>query len=124
MAVTSAGMDAMLNILNATVYLGVHNGAPGASGGTNELAGTRPAIGFGSAESDGGSGRQRRGPSAAAITFTNPGAGTYEAWSIWSADTGGTCYWVIPFDTNRTLLSGDDLRAPQNGITCSVAPAS
>ena len=123
MAVTTAGMDAMLGILDATVYLGVHDGAPGADGSTNELAGTRPAIAFGSAETDGGTGRQRRGPSGTAITLTDPGAGTYQAWSVWSADSGGTCYWVVPFDTNRTLSAGDDLRAPVNGVTCSVAPA-
>lgn len=123
MAITVAGMDAALGILDATVYLGVHNGAPGADGSTNELAGTRPSIAFGAAATD-GTGRQRQGPSGSAITFTDPGAGTYEAWSIWSAATSGTCYWVIPFDTNRTLLSGDDLRAAVNAITCKIAPAA
>ena len=118
MAITVAGLDAALGILDATVYLGVHNGAPGADGSTNELAGTRPAITFGAAATD-GTGRQRQGPGTA-ITFTNPGAGTYQAWSIWTADTGGTCRWIIPFDTNRTLVSGDDLRAAINSITCKI----
>lgn len=121
MAVTTAGMDGMLGILDAIVYLGVHSGPPGADGSTNELAGTRPAVSFGAAGTDGGTGRQRAND--AAVTFTDPGAATYEAWSVWSAATGGTCYWVIPFDANRTLLAGDDLRAPIGGVVASVAPA-
>jgi hypothetical protein len=120
MAITTAGMDAALALLDATVYLGVHTGAPGADGSTNELAGTRPAITFGAASTD-GSGRQRS--NTGAITFTTPGAATYQAWSIWTAASGGTCRWVIPFDTNRTLTSADDLRAPVGGVTCKINPS-
>ena len=124
MAITEAGLDAALGILDATVYLETHDGAPGAAGADNQVIVTsRPSVAFGSAESDGGTGRQRRGPSATAITLTDPGAGTYQAWSIWTADNAGTCRWIIPFTDNRTLLAGDDLRAPVNGITCSIAPA-
>jgi hypothetical protein len=119
MAITVAGLDAALGILDATVYLGVHNGAPGATGSTNELAGTRPAITFGSPGTD-GTGRQRQGPTGSPIVFTNPGAGTYQAWSVWTAASGGTCRWIIPFDENRTLLAGDDLRVPVNAITCKI----
>jgi hypothetical protein len=124
MAITQAGMDAALAILDATVFLEAHDGAPGADGSTNQALGSsRPSIAFGAAETDGGTGRQRRGPTGSAITLGDPGAATYQAWSVHSADTGGTCYWVIPFDTNRTLSAGDDLRAPVNGITCTIAPA-
>ena len=119
MAITTAGKDAALNLLDATVYLGVHNGAPGADGSTNELAGTRPAIAFGAASTD-GTGRQRQGPTSAAIVFTDPGAGTYQAWSVWTADTGGTCLWIVPFAENRTLIAGDDLRAAVNAVTCKL----
>ena len=118
MAITVAGLDAALGLLDATVYLGVHNGAPGADGSTNELAGTRPAITFGAAATD-GTGRDRSGPTAA-ITLTDPGAGTYQAWSIWSAATAGTCYWIIPFTDNRTLVAGDDLRAAIDAIACKI----
>ena len=121
MAQTVAGLDASLGILDATVYLGVHNGAPGADGGTNELAGTRPAVTFGAATTD-GIGRQRANTNE--IVLTDPGAATYQAWSVWSAATGGTCYWVIPFDTNRTLLAGDDLRAVAGAVTCTINPSS
>ena len=121
MAQTVAGLDASLNLLNATVYLGVHHGAPGADGSTNELAGTRPAITFGAASTD-GSGRQRSNTNE--IVFTEPGAATYQAWSIWTAASGGTCYWVIPFDTNRTLLAADDLRAAIGAVTCKINPSA
>lgn len=117
MAITVAGMDAALAILDATVYLGVHNGAPGADGSTNELAGTRPAITFGAAATD-GTGRQRG--NSGAITFTTPGAATYQAWSVWTAASGGTCRWVIPFAENRTLGAADDLRAPVAGVVCKI----
>jgi hypothetical protein len=115
MAITVTGLDGALGILDATVYLGVHNGAPGADGSTNELAGTRPSVAFAAATTN-GTGRSRS--NSAEITFTDPGAGTYEAWSVWDAATAGNCLWVIPFDTNRTLISGDDLRLPASGLTC------
>lgn len=119
MGVTVAGMDDMLTTLDATVYLGVHTGAPGASGETNELAGTRPAITFGAATTD-AAGRQRA--NSAENLFTTPGAATYQAWSIWTAATAGTCRWVIDFDVNRTLLAADDLRAAIGAIVCKVTP--
>ena len=122
MAQTTAGLDLSLNLLNATVYLGVHNGAPGVAGATNELAGTRPAVAFNAAEAGTGSARRRR--NTAEIVFTDPGAATYQAWSIWTAATAGTCYWVIPFDTNRTLIAGDDLRLPAVGLDCAIAPSA
>ena len=122
MAQTTAGLDQSLDLLNATVYLGVHDGAPGADGSTNELAGTRPAVAFNAAEAGTGSARRRR--NTAEIVLTDPGAGTYQAWSVWSAATGGTCLWVIPFDTNRTLISGDDLRLPALGLECAIAPSA
>ena len=118
MAITVAGLDAALGVLDATVYLGVHTGAPGADGSTNELAGARPAIVFGAAATD-GTGRQRSGPDAA-ITFADPGAATYEAWSVWSADTAGSCLWVVPFAANRTLVAGDDLRAGIDAVVCKI----
>jgi hypothetical protein len=121
MAITTAGMDAALALLDATVYLGVHTGAPGADGSTNELAGTRPAITFGAAATGGG-GRQRANTNT--ITFETPGAATYQAWSIWTAATGGTCRWVIPFDTNRTLTGVDDLRADANAVVCRILPSA
>jgi len=117
MAITVTGMDGALGILDATVYLGVHDGAPGADGSTNELAGTRPSVGFDAAGTD-GTGRSRK--NTAEITFTDPGAATYEAWSVWDASTAGNCLWVIPFDTNRTLIAGDDLRLPITSLTCKV----
>lgn len=120
MAQTVAGLDASLGILDATVYLGVHDGEPGADGSTNELAGTRPAITFGAAGTD-GTGRQRANTNE--IVFENPGAGTYQAWSVWTLATGGTCYWVVPFDTNRTLLAGDDLRAAVDAVKCKITPS-
>ena len=126
MAITTAGMDAMLGILDATVYLETHDGAPGADGSTNRVIATPlPSIAFGAAATDGGTGRERKGPSATAITLTDPGAGTYQAWSIWNSDNSGTgdCLWIIPFGTNRTLSAGDDLRCPVDGVTCGVAPA-
>ena len=117
MAITVAGIDLQLGILDAIVYLGVHTGAPGADGSTNELAGTRPAVTFASAITN-GTGRSRT--NSAEVVFADPGANTYQAWSIWTAATGGTCYWVVDFDTNRTLIAGDDLRAPASGITCKA----
>lgn len=123
MAITVAGLDVALGLLDATVYLGVHNGNPGADGSTAELAGTRPAIAFGTASTD-GTGRQRQGPTGSAIMYEDPGAGTYQAWSIWTAATAGTCLWVIPFDVNRTLSTGDDLRAAINAITCKIDVAA
>lgn len=117
MAITVAGLDGALGILDAIVYLGVHTGAPGADGSTNELAGTRPAVTFAAAVTN-GTGRSRS--NSGEITLTDPGAATYEAWSVWSAATGGTCYWVVPFDANRTLLAGDDLRLPVSGLTCKI----
>jgi hypothetical protein len=119
MAQTVAGLDAALGILDATVYLGVHDGAPGADGSTNELAGTRPSVAFDAAEAAGApGGRMRKNTSA--ITFEDPGAGTYQAWSVWTANTAGTCLWVIPFDTNRTLTAGDDLRLPAGELECII----
>lgn len=120
MSITTAGMDGALAVLDATVYLGVHDGAPGADGSTNELGGTRPAVTFGAAGTDGGTGRERANTNE--VTFADPGAGTYQAWSIWSAATGGTCLWIIPFDVNRTLVAGDDLRAAIGAIQCGVTP--
>lgn len=119
---TTAGLDASLAILDAVVYLGVHTGAPGANGETNELAGARPAVTFGAAEAGAGSARRRR--NSAEVLFTDPGADTYQAYSVWTAATGGTCYWVIAFDTNRTLIAGDDLRLPVNGLECGIAPSA
>lgn len=114
---TVAGLDASLSILDATVYLGVHDGAPGADGSTNELAGTRPAVAFDAAEAAPAPGGRMR-VNTSEIVFTDPGAGTYQAWSIWTADAVGTCRWVIPFDTNRTLEAGDDLRLPAGELQC------
>lgn len=125
MAITTFGMDGALGVLDATVYLEVHDGVPGADGSTNQALGTgRPAIAFGAAASDGGTGRQRSGPTGDAIVLTDPGEGTYQAWSVWTAATGGSCIWVVPFDTNRTLIAGDDLRAPVDAIVCQVAPSA
>lgn len=117
MAITVTGLDAALGILDATVYLGVHTGAPGADGSTNELAGTRPAVAFNAAVTN-GTGRSRSNTSE--ITFTDPGAGTYQAWSVWDAATAGNCLWVVDFDTNRTLIAGDDLRLPATSLTCKI----
>lgn len=114
---TDAGLDASLSILDATVYLGVHTGDPGASGAANELAGTRPSIAFDApsdAAAPGGRMRENTDP----ITLTDPGPGTYTHWSIWTAATGGTCLWTIAFDTARTLADGDDLRLPAGGLQC------
>ena len=119
MAQTVAGLDQSLAILDATVYLGVHTGAPGADGSTNELAGTRPAVAFGAATNAAAPGGRQRS-NTAAITFTDPGAATYQAWSVWTLATGGTCLWVIPFDTNRTLSAGDDLRLPIGDLDCII----
>lgn len=117
MAITVAGLDGALSILDAVVYLGVHTGVPGAAGETNELAGTRPAVTFAAATTD-GTGRSRS--NSGEITLAAPGAATYQAWSVWTAATGGTCRWVVPFDTNRTLLAGDDLRLAVGGLTCKI----
>lgn len=121
MAQTVAGLDLSLDILDATVYLSVHNGAPGADGSTNEAAVTRQAIAFAEPVTD-GTGRARS--NSGELTFTDPGAATYQAWSIWSALTGGTCIWIVPFDTNRTLVAGDDLRAPVGGVKCAINPSA
>lgn len=123
MAQTQAGLDASLGILDAIVYLEVHNGAPGADGSTNQALGAeRPAVAFGAAEAGAGNARRRRNTDE--ILLTDPGAATYEAYSVWTAATGGTCYWIIPFDTNRTLIAGDDLRLPALGLECGIAPSA
>lgn len=120
MAITVAGMDLALDLLDGPVYISVHNGAPGADGSTNEAAVTRQAITFGAAGTDGATGRERANTTE--HTFTDPGAATYEAWSIWDAATAGTCRWIIPFDVNRTLVAGDDLRAAIGAVVCGVTP--
>jgi hypothetical protein len=120
MAITTVGMDGALGILDATVYVGVHTGVPGADGSTNEL-GTRYAITFGAATTD-GTGRQRANTNE--ITWTTPGAATYQAYSIWDAATAGNCRWVIDFTTNRTLLATDDLRAAVGAIIAKIAPSA
>lgn len=121
MSQTVAGIDLSLDILDATVYLSVHNGAPGADGSTNEAAVTRQAITFAAPVTD-GTGRSRSNSSE--HTFTDPGAATYEAWSIWDSLTGGVCRWIIPFDTNRTLIAGDDLRAAVGAVKCQINPSA
>ena len=108
---TVAGLDVSLQVLDSIVYLGVHTGDPGATGALNELAGTRPAVTFGApATAAAPGGRQRSNTEA--ITFTDPGAGTYTHWSVWTASTAGTCRWTVPFTASRTLSAGDDLRLP------------
>jgi hypothetical protein len=121
MPITTAGMDAALVLLDSTVYLGVHTGDPGATGSSNELAGTRPAVTFGAATTGGG-GRQRANTNS--ITFPTPGAGTYTHWSVWTAATGGTCRWTLPFTADRTLTSVDDLRADVGAVVCRVLPSA
>ena len=122
MAITQAGLDAALELLDATVYLEVHDGVPGADGSTNQVIATdRPAIAFGAPETDGDY-RRRRGPSATPIVVEDPGAGTYQAWSIWTAASGGACLWVVPFAENRTLSAGDDLRAAVDAVSCRIKP--
>ena len=123
MAQTQFGLDESLSILDATVYLEVHDGAPGSDGSTNQALGAaRPVVAFGAAEAGTGSARRRRNSSE--IVLEDPGAATYQAWSVWDAATGGNCKWVIPFDTNRTLLAGDDLRLPAQGLECAIAPSA
>lgn len=120
---TQVGLDGSLGILDATVYLETHNGPPGADGSTNQALGTgRPAVAFAAAEAGAVSGRRRR--NSAEIVIQDPGVGTYQAWSVWTAASGGDCLWIIPFDTNRTLASGDDLRLPIQGLECAITPSS
>ena len=115
--ITTVGMNNALSQLDGTLYLSAHNGPP--AGGTTNEATTRQAVTFGAAY-DTLTGRARA--NSGEVLFTDPGAGTYEAWSEWTAATVGDCLWVVPYDINRTLLAGDDLRASPGAVECIIEP--
>ena len=119
--ITTAGLDGALEVLDGTLYISVHDGAPG-GGATNEAAVTRQTTTFAAPGDYGVGGRSRT--NASEVLFEDVAAGTYEAWSVWTAATGGTCLWVVPFADNRTLSAGDDLRLPANGLECRIEPSA
>ena len=117
--ITTAGLDGALEVLDGTLYISVHDGAPG-GGATNEAAVTRQTTTFAAPGDYSVGGRSRT--NASEVLFEDVAAGTYEAWSVWTAATGGTCLWVVPFDVNRTLEAGDDLRGPVGAIEAYLVP--
>lgn len=118
--ITTAGIDAALGVLDGTLYVSAHDGPPD-SGSLNEANVTRQATTFSAAGNYGAVGGRSRA-NAAEVLFENVEAGTYQAWSVWTAETAGECLWVVPFATNRTLDAGDDLRGPIDAIECYIEP--
>lgn len=118
-AMRNAVLDAILNATAltgaATIYMALHSGAPGADGSANELSGdgyARTAISFGAA-SDG------EAVNDGAVTFPDPTGdwATATHFSIWSADTGGTCYYADALENPATAETGVPLVFPVGSVS-------
>lgn len=114
MAKATFARNAVLNALlrataltgAATVYMSLHSGAPGADGTANELSGNayaRTAITFGDAAAAGAI------ANTGAVTFPDPTPSDWaEAthFALWSASSGGNCYYVGTLAAGVTATVG------------------
>jgi len=99
----------------ATVYVGLHTGAPGESGSANEVSGgdyerkdvTNDNTGFDAASTVSTVGTKKN---AAIIQFVDPvGAnwGVITHFSIWDDATAGNCLMVGALNSSVTVNDGD-----------------
>lgn len=118
-AARNAVLDAILRNVSlaagATMYMSLHSADPGATGASNELSGSnyaRTAITFGSAAASGAI------ENTAAVTFPTPSANWTAAthFGIWSAASGGTCYYTGTLAAAVTGQSGVPVSFPIGAV--------
>jgi hypothetical protein len=112
--IASAQADAILNAYargtsyagNATVFVKLHTGDPGAAGATNAAANTtRVQATFGAAASGGAL------SNTAVLDWLNvPNAETYSHVSLWTASSGGTFLGSDALAVARTVAVGDNFQ--------------
>lgn len=119
--VTASFANPMLNavkgvsfVLSAT-WIQLHTGDPSAAGTANLSAvTTRQQATFASAS--GGAIALASPPSPFLMTASE----TITALSIWSASTGGLCYWTVQLSASQAVTNGDTLTVNTCGL--SLAP--
>jgi hypothetical protein len=104
---------------NATLYVKLHVGDPGADGTSAPAAHTtRVAITFGSAPSGG------TVSNSANVDFADLTANETISWvSLWTASTGGTYRGKDDLATARAVVVGDTLRFSPGSITITLPAA-
>lgn len=99
----------------ATIYMSLHTGSPGETGGSNEVSGNayaRKAITFG-ANSGGVCAND------AAVTFDAPTPadwGTITHFAIWDASSAGNCYYYGALTASVVTSAGVPLSFPIGSV--------
>jgi hypothetical protein len=118
-AVRNSWLDALArntSYANATVYVKLHIGDPGAAGTTNAAANTtRQQATFGAAASGGAI------STPAAVEWTSvPNTETYSHVSLWSASTGGTFLGSDDLSSTAAVTAGDTFRIPTGDLDLTL----
>jgi hypothetical protein len=106
--VVNAWLDALcrnVSYANATVYVQLHVGAPGAAGTSNVAANTtRQQASFSAASG-------RAITNSGDVTWSNvPNTETYTDVTLWSASTNGTYLGQDTLSANAAMVAGDTFK--------------
>lgn len=102
---------------NATPFVKLHTGDPGAAGTANAAGNTtRQAASFAAASAGANA-------SNADVTWTNVNtAETYTHVSFWTASSAGTFLGSAVLTASKTVAIGDNFTIPSGSLTMSLTP--
>lgn len=120
-------LDFLMNTQTATRptawYVGLHTGAPGETGASNELSSgsaySRQTSTWAAAASGAGTTTNTN-----TITFgpaTTSNWGTISSLTLWDASSAGNCLWQGNLATARVISVGDSLQFSAGAITLTLA---
>jgi hypothetical protein len=102
---------------NATVFVKLHTGDPGASGTSNAASNTsRQQATF--ASSSGGA----NATNADVVWLSVSAAETYSHVSFWTASTSGTFLGSSALTASKTVAIGDTFTIPSGSLTMALTP--
>jgi hypothetical protein len=106
------------------VYVGLHTGAPGDDGASNEIS--TNSTGYSRTAVPTGSGWNQpsanEASNAGEVAFgpADTDWGDVSHFTVWDSQTGGNCLWTADLGTTRTILTDDEARFAAGELTFTV----